>query len=115
MKLVGRTASLSEHVKLHSAGKMSNQHEVSCETKKLAMKTFQILTGACGDEILSRAHVFEGYKRFSGGRVSVEDDEPAGSSRSAITDQNIAIICYMSEFPLTSVVRLLIHTTVLKK
>ncbi|GFU76966.1 uncharacterized protein TNCV_4521221 [Trichonephila clavipes] len=30
------------------------------------------------EETLSRAHVFEWYKRFSGGRVSVEDDEPAG-------------------------------------
>ncbi|GFT40283.1 hypothetical protein TNCV_627741 [Trichonephila clavipes] len=42
--------------------------------KKSATKTFQILTEAYGDETLSRAHVFERHKRFSGGRVSVEDE-----------------------------------------
>ncbi|GFY33882.1 hypothetical protein TNCV_4595901 [Trichonephila clavipes] len=46
--------------------------------------------------------------------VSVEDDEPAGRLRSAITDQNIAKMRAMSGFPLTSVVRLLINTTSLK-
>ncbi|GFY00350.1 hypothetical protein TNCV_1663891 [Trichonephila clavipes] len=70
---------------------MSNQHQVSCE-KKSAKKTFQMLTKAYGDETLSRAHVFEWYKRFSGGRVRVEDDEPPGGPTSAITDQNIAEI-----------------------
>ncbi|GFU34028.1 hypothetical protein TNCV_639981 [Trichonephila clavipes] len=47
---------------------------------------------AYGDETLSSAHVIEWYNRFSGGKVSVEDDEPAGRPRSAITDQNIAKI-----------------------
>ncbi|GFY03350.1 hypothetical protein TNCV_1173081 [Trichonephila clavipes] len=36
---------------------------------------------AYGDETLSHAHVFEWYKRFSGGKDSVEDDEPAGRAR----------------------------------
>ncbi|GFV92787.1 hypothetical protein TNCV_1376371 [Trichonephila clavipes] len=31
IKPVGSTASLSEHVQLHSAGKMSNQYQVSVE------------------------------------------------------------------------------------
>ncbi|GFW41247.1 hypothetical protein TNCV_1002401 [Trichonephila clavipes] len=35
------------------------------EFKKSAMKTFQILTEANGDEILSRVHVFEWHKWFS--------------------------------------------------
>ncbi|GFX52485.1 hypothetical protein TNCV_4325011 [Trichonephila clavipes] len=89
---VGSTVSLSEHVQLHSAGKMSNQHQVSCEIKKLVTKTFQKLTENYGDETLFGAHVFEWYKRFSGGRICVEDDEHAGYTRSAITDQNIAKI-----------------------
>ncbi|GFX73202.1 hypothetical protein TNCV_1245251 [Trichonephila clavipes] len=78
------------------------------------MKTFQILTEAYADETLSRVHVFDWYKRFSGGRVNVKDNEPAGSLRSAITDQIIAKIRDMSEFQLTSVDRLLINTTTLK-
>ncbi|GFV59507.1 hypothetical protein TNCV_4791251 [Trichonephila clavipes] len=49
--------------------------------KKSATKTFQKLTEAYGDETLSRAHVFERYKRFSGERVSVEDNGPAGFPR----------------------------------
>ncbi|GFV84175.1 hypothetical protein TNCV_3038361 [Trichonephila clavipes] len=52
--------------------------------KKSATKTFQILTEAYGDQTLS-CHVFEWNKRFSGRRVSVDDDEPAGRPRSAIT------------------------------
>ncbi|GFV46696.1 protein GVQW3 [Trichonephila clavipes] len=66
--------------------------------KKSATKTFQILIEAYGDETLSSAYVFEWYKRFSGGRVSAEDDEPAGHPRSAITDQNIAKMRDMSGF-----------------
>ncbi|GFT98291.1 uncharacterized protein TNCV_2903881 [Trichonephila clavipes] len=50
--------------------------------KKSATKVFQILTKAYGDKALSRPHIFEWYKRFSGGRVSAEDDEPSGCPRS---------------------------------
>ncbi|GFT38952.1 hypothetical protein TNCV_388171 [Trichonephila clavipes] len=48
--------------------------------KKSATKTFQILTEAYGDETLSSAHVFEWHKRFSGGRVCVEDEHAGRSS-----------------------------------
>ncbi|GFV58425.1 hypothetical protein TNCV_4036001 [Trichonephila clavipes] len=44
----------------------------------------QVLPSYCqayGDESLSYAHVFEWYKRISGGRVSVEIDETAGHPR----------------------------------
>ncbi|GFV32851.1 hypothetical protein TNCV_4685591 [Trichonephila clavipes] len=73
------------------------------------MKTFQILTEAYGGETLSRAHVFEEHKRFSEGIDSLEDDEPAECSSSAITDQKVAKIHDMNGFPLTSVVKLLIN------
>ncbi|GFV38062.1 hypothetical protein TNCV_872691 [Trichonephila clavipes] len=46
--------------------------------KKSATKTFKTLTEAYGDKTLSRAHVFERHKWFSGGRDTVEDDELAG-------------------------------------
>ncbi|GFX56603.1 hypothetical protein TNCV_3954301 [Trichonephila clavipes] len=82
--------------------------------QKSAMKIFQILTETYGDETLSPACVFEWYKMFSEGRVSVEDDESAGCPKSAITDQKIAKVRDMSGFPLTSVVRLLINTSIVK-
>ncbi|GFV59620.1 hypothetical protein TNCV_228611 [Trichonephila clavipes] len=72
--------------------------------KKFATKTFQILTKAYGDGNLSRVHLFEWHKKFSGRMVrkNAEEDEPAGPPRSAITDQNIAKIGDMRRFPLTS-------------
>ncbi|GFX98020.1 hypothetical protein TNCV_4906701 [Trichonephila clavipes] len=78
------------------------------------MKIFQILTEAYGDETFSRAHVFEWYQTFSGGMYSVEDDEPTGNSRSAITDRNIAKVRDMSRFLVTLVVKLLINVTPLE-
>ncbi|GFV92314.1 hypothetical protein TNCV_3949241 [Trichonephila clavipes] len=74
----------------------------------------QILTEAYGDETLSRVQVFEWCKRFSGERVSGEDEEPAGPPRSAITDQKIHKIRDMSGFPLISMIRVLINTTAVK-
>ncbi|GFV50117.1 hypothetical protein TNCV_3646191 [Trichonephila clavipes] len=91
---------------------MSNRHQVL--VNKSTPKTFQILTEAYEDETLSSAHVFEWYKKFSGGRVSGEDDDPAGGPSSAITDQSVVKIRDMSEFPPISAVRLLIITTKLK-
>ncbi|GFU83462.1 hypothetical protein TNCV_1346471 [Trichonephila clavipes] len=74
--------------------------------KKSAAKIFQILTEAYGDEALSRAHVFEWHKWFSGGIDSVEDDEPAGRPKSGFTDRKIAKMRDMRRFPLTSVLNL---------
>ncbi|GFW89980.1 hypothetical protein TNCV_3741661 [Trichonephila clavipes] len=94
---------------------MSNQNvRFLVKLKKLATKSFQILTEAYGDETLSRAYVSECRKRFSGGRDSVEDDEHAVCPKSTITDKNMVKIRDMSELPLTSVVKLLINTTTLK-
>lgn len=88
---------MSEHVRLHPAGKMSNvktEQQINIKFlvkfKKSATERFQVLTEAYGDETLSRARVFEWHKRSSGGRDSVEDDERAGCPKSAITNQNIA-------------------------
>ncbi|GFU67583.1 hypothetical protein TNCV_1643321 [Trichonephila clavipes] len=69
---------------------------------------------AYADETLSRAHVSEWHKWFTGGRDNVEDDERAGHPRSSNNIQNIAKIPEMSEFPLTSLVRLLINASTLK-
>ncbi|GFV71793.1 DUF4817 domain-containing protein [Trichonephila clavipes] len=46
--------------------------------KKSFTKTIYILTEAYGDETFSSAHAIKWYKRFSGERVSAEDDEPTG-------------------------------------
>ncbi|GFW75114.1 hypothetical protein TNCV_448191 [Trichonephila clavipes] len=62
-----------------------------------------ILAKAYEDETLSSAHVFEWYKRFSEGRSSEKDDEPAEHPMSGITDQNITKIRDMNGFPFTSV------------
>ncbi|GFW93487.1 hypothetical protein TNCV_46901 [Trichonephila clavipes] len=74
----GSTVSLSEHEQIHSAGKMLNQQKFVMKFKKSDTKTFQLPTEAYGDKILPGAHAFEWYNRFSGGRVSGEEDEPAG-------------------------------------
>ncbi|GFU80246.1 hypothetical protein TNCV_3520231 [Trichonephila clavipes] len=111
---VGSTASLSGHVQLHSAGLMSNgRQELLVKLKKGATKTLKILTEVCGDEVLSRVSTCIS-KQFSREIDSVKDDEPVGSPKSAITDQNIAKIRDMRGFPYTSVIRLLINTTTLK-
>ncbi|GFT42030.1 hypothetical protein TNCV_1668441 [Trichonephila clavipes] len=49
--------------------------------KKSATKTFQKSTEAHGEGTLSRAHVFEWYKWFSGGKDSVKVDKFAGHPR----------------------------------
>ncbi|GFS52146.1 hypothetical protein TNCV_1105351 [Trichonephila clavipes] len=79
---VGSTASLSDHVQLHSALKnVESTSSFLVNLKKSAPKTFQILSESYGNETLSCAHVFEWHKRFSGVINSVEDDEPAGRPR----------------------------------
>ncbi|GFU99184.1 hypothetical protein TNCV_1228981 [Trichonephila clavipes] len=63
---------------------MLNHIKCPLKLKKSAMKTFQILTGAYGDETLPHAYVFEWHKGFSRGRGSVKDDERAGSLRTEV-------------------------------
>ncbi|GFT63964.1 hypothetical protein TNCV_2314351 [Trichonephila clavipes] len=78
------------------------------------LRVRQILTEDYKDETLSRPQVFEAHNLFSGGKVSVEEDETAGRPWSAITDQSTVKIRDMSGFLLTSVVRLSISTSTLK-
>ncbi|GFW12046.1 HTH_48 domain-containing protein [Trichonephila clavipes] len=85
---VGSTASLSEHVQLHSARKMSNvktEQRINIKSllklKKSVTETFQTLTETYGDKSLSRAWVFEWHESFSGGKYSEEDDALVGPPR----------------------------------
>ncbi|GFT75367.1 hypothetical protein TNCV_968031 [Trichonephila clavipes] len=78
---VGSTASLSQHVQLHSAGKCRINIKFLVIFKKSVTKIFQIVLKACGDETLLRAYVFECHKWFSGGSDSVEDNQVAGRPR----------------------------------
>ncbi|GFU27232.1 protein GVQW3 [Trichonephila clavipes] len=43
----------------------------------------------CGSECLSRARVFEGFKRFKDGRQDVEDDSWPGRPSTSKTDENV--------------------------
>ena len=45
---------------------------------KTATETYQMLLLAYGDETMSRARVFEWFKRFKEGRTTVESDEREG-------------------------------------
>ncbi|KAL4131209.1 hypothetical protein QTP88_008550 [Uroleucon formosanum] len=45
---------------------------------KTAIETYQMLLLAYGDETISRARVFEWFKRFKEGRTTVESDEREG-------------------------------------
>jgi hypothetical protein len=48
--------------------------KVLAKLKKTATKTYQLLREVYGEDTLSRAHVFDWHRRFSGGRKDVEDD-----------------------------------------
>ncbi|GFV55279.1 uncharacterized protein TNCV_5010261 [Trichonephila clavipes] len=78
---ISRCAQLTTTDKSILPGKCRIDIKFREKFKKSAVKTFQILTEAYGDETLSRAQVFEWYKQFSEGRVSVEEDESAGNQR----------------------------------
>ena len=57
--------------------------------KKSRMECLQMLTKVFGDNAMSRARLYEWYKRFAEGREDVEDDECPGRSVSARTDENV--------------------------
>ena len=57
--------------------------------KKSVTETFQLLTEAYGEDCMSRARIFEWYKRFSEGTESLKDDDRPGHPCTAVTDDNI--------------------------
>ena len=56
---------------------------------KAASKSFPTLTKVYGKECMSRAHVFEWYKRFCKGRTDVEGDECSKCPSTSKTTENI--------------------------
>ncbi|KAL4088708.1 hypothetical protein QTP88_023792 [Uroleucon formosanum] len=56
---------------------------------KTATETYQMLLLAYGDETMSRARVFEWFKRFKEGRTTVESDERPSTSRNEEMIQKI--------------------------
>ncbi|GFX68248.1 hypothetical protein TNCV_1808021 [Trichonephila clavipes] len=66
MSPVGSIALMCEHVQLHSARKFPINIKFLVKLKKSATNSFQILTDAYEDAPLTRAYVFEWYKRSSG-------------------------------------------------
>jgi hypothetical protein len=58
--------------------------------KKNAAETHQMLKEAFGDNAISQSKTFLWYKRFKGGRTSVDDDERSGRPSTSTTPENIA-------------------------
>lgn len=56
---------------------------------KTATETYLLLKEVYGNECLSRARVFEWFKRFQDGREDVEDDARPGRPSTSKTDENI--------------------------
>jgi hypothetical protein len=50
---------------------------------------FQLLKEVYGDNVMSRALVFESHKWFVEGREEVEDDERAGRPSTSKTEENV--------------------------
>ncbi|XP_018301780.1 histone-lysine N-methyltransferase SETMAR-like [Mycetomoellerius zeteki] len=59
---------------------------------KTATETYNLLTQVYGHECLSRARVFEWFKRFQDGREDVKDDSRPGRPSTSKTDANIKTI-----------------------
>ncbi|KAG5331644.1 MOS1T transposase, partial [Acromyrmex charruanus] len=60
--------------------------------KKTPTECYKLLKEAYGENSLSRARVFEWYKRFSEGRESTEDDQRPGRPVSVSTPQTVTKI-----------------------
>ncbi|GFS77214.1 protein GVQW3 [Trichonephila clavipes] len=56
---------------------------------KTATETYNLLKEVYGSECLSRARVFEWFKRFNDGRQDVEDDSRPGRPSTSKTDENV--------------------------
>ncbi|GFT54362.1 protein GVQW3 [Trichonephila clavipes] len=56
---------------------------------KTATETYSLLKEVYGSECLSRARVFEWFKRFKDGRQDVEDDSRPGRPSTSKTDENV--------------------------
>ncbi|XP_026822225.1 protein GVQW3-like [Rhopalosiphum maidis] len=57
--------------------------------RKTATETYQMLLLAYGDETMSRARVFEWFKRFKEGRTTVESDEREGRPSTSRNEEMI--------------------------
>ncbi|GFU56654.1 protein GVQW3 [Trichonephila clavipes] len=56
---------------------------------KTATETYNLLKEVYGSECLSRARVFEWFKRFKDGRQDVEDDSWPDRPSTSKTDENV--------------------------
>ncbi|GFX43394.1 protein GVQW3 [Trichonephila clavipes] len=56
---------------------------------KTATETYNLLKEVYGSQCLSRARVFEWFKRFKDGRQDVEDDSQPGRPSTSKTDENV--------------------------
>jgi histone-lysine N-methyltransferase SETMAR len=56
------------------------------------METFHKLVRVYGDTCMSRASVYDWYKRFQGGRETVESDQRSGRPSTSRNDENVAAV-----------------------
>jgi len=73
---------------------------VNCNVGKRA--PLEILTVAFGESTMSKARVYEWYKRFKEGREDVEDDDCPGRPSMSTTGESPVSILPDSTHPLTS-------------
>lgn len=59
---------------------------------KNASETFELIKLAFGDVSLSRCVIFDWFKRFKEGRISIEDDHRSGRPSTSKTNQSIALV-----------------------
>ena len=68
----------------------TNLCEILCENWKICYETFEMLKIAFGEEAMCRTQTYEWWKRFKGGRTSVDDDPRSGLPSTSKTDDNVA-------------------------
>jgi len=59
---------------------------------KSATETLKMIQQGFGDQILSRAQVFQWHTRFKSGCISADDDEHTGRATSCTTPETVARI-----------------------
>jgi hypothetical protein len=58
------------------------------KVEKSVTETFEMLKIAFGEEAMFRTQTYEWWKRFKGGRTSVDDDPRSGRLPTSKTDDN---------------------------
>ncbi|GFX69366.1 mariner Mos1 transposase [Trichonephila clavipes] len=83
--------------------------------RKTATQTYNLLKEVYGSECLSRARVFEWFKRFKDGRQDVEDDSRPGRLSTSKTDENVEKVASLIRFDRRLSIRAIAETVNIDK